>query len=203
MNRVKSLSKSGNAKKDQALPPANKDVSSTASQIVSGDADDVYEQRQEVKIAEMGRRTVEKESFLNNSSADFDKQAGSLSSSYTLNGREEKGMASGSTDRERSDKNSYGDSNSQKMHSYSQSTIDTEKVPKVSPPRRKVSRDDKSEKLGNWLKKESSGDSSMTSSKQLNVANYNTTTAGTRQNETDTPDGNINAILEVSWFNLL
>lgn len=199
MYRVKSLSKSGNARKDQALPPINKDVLPASSQLLSGDGDDDYEQRQEVKVADMGRRIVDKDSLLNNSAADFDKQAGSFSSSYTLNGREEKGVASGSMDRERSDKNSYGDSNSQKMYSYSQNTVETEKVPKVSPPRRKVSRDDKSEKLGIWPKKDSSGDMSTTSSKQLNVVNYNTTTTGSRQYETETPDGNISAILEVSY----
>ncbi|XP_015899896.1 kinesin-like protein KIN-13A [Ziziphus jujuba] len=199
-DRVKSLSKSGNAKKEQAvniLPPTNKDVSSSSSQLVSSDGDDVYEQRQEVKVADMGRRAVEKENLLNNSSADFDKQAGSLSSTYILNGREEKGMASGSMDRERVDKISYVDANSQKMHSYSQNTADSEKVPKVSPPRRKVARDEKSEKLGGWLKKDSSGsDISTTSSKQHNVGNYNTTSIGSRQHEIETPDSNINAILE-------
>lgn len=148
----------------------------------------------------MGRRAVEKENLLNNSSADFDKQAGSLSSTYILNGREEKGMASGSMDRERVDKISYVDANSQKMHSYSQNTADSEKVPKVSPPRRKVARDEKSEKLGGWLKKDSSGsDISTTSSKQHNVGNYNTTSIGSRQHEIETPDSNINAILEVSF----
>lgn len=203
MTRVKSLSKSGNVKKEQTVnifPPTNKDISSASSQLVSGDGDDVYEQRQEVKVADMGRRAMEKENLLNNSSADFDKQAGSFSSTYTLNGREEKGMASGSMDRERFDKISYCDSNSQKVYSYSQNTADSEKVPKVSPPRRKVARDEKLEKLGSWLKKDSSGsDISMTSSKQHNVGNYNTSTTGSRQHEIETPDGNITAILEVSF----
>lgn len=206
LSRVKSLSKSGNAKKDQAVslpPPTNRDISSASSQLVSGDAEDVYEQRQEVKVADTGRRVTEKDNSLYNSNADFDKQSGSLSSSYPLNGREEKGVASASMDRERFEmKNSYSDSNSQKMYSYSQNTVDAEdKVPKVSPPRRKVSREEKAEKFGNWLKKDSGGsDISTTSSKQQNTGNYNSTNAGSRQYEPESADGNINAILEVGFL---
>ncbi|PON80367.1 Kinesin-like protein [Parasponia andersonii] len=201
-DRVKSLSKSGNARKDQPLnlpPPTNKDVSSASSQQVSVDAEDSYEQRQEVKVADTGRRHAEKDNSLYNSSADFEKQSGSLSSSYPLNGREEKGVASGSMDRERFDmKNSSSDSYSQKMYSYSQNSTDTEdKVQKVSPPRRKVSRDEKSEKFGNWLRKDGGGsDISTTSSKQQNTGSYSSTNSGSRQYEPDSTDGNINAILE-------
>ncbi|PON88333.1 Kinesin-like protein [Trema orientale] len=200
-DRVKSLSKSGNARKDQPLnlpPPTNKDVSSASSQQVSVDVEDSYEPRQEVKVADTGRRHAEKDNSLYNSNADFEKQSGSLSSSYplpSLNGREEKGVASGSMDRERFDmKNSYSDS---KMYSYSQNSTDTEdKVQKVSPPRRKVSRDEKSEKFGNWLRKDGGSDISTTSSKQQNTGSYSSTNSGSRQYEPDSADGNINAILE-------
>ncbi|KAF4393682.1 kinesin-like protein KIN-13A [Cannabis sativa] len=166
-DRVKSLSKSGNARKDQAtnIPlPSNKEVISALHQV-SGDAEDIYEQqRQEVKVADTGRRVTEKDNSFYNSSADFDKQSGSLSSSYLPNGRDEKGIASGSTDRERFEmKNSYGDSNSQRMYSYSQNSGDVEdKVQKVSPPRRKVPREEKSDKFGNWLRKDSGSDVSST-----------------------------------------
>lgn len=204
MNRVKSLSKSGNPKKDQAanLPPTNKDVSSASSQLVSAGAEDVYEQRQEVKVADTGRRVVEKDNSSHNSTADVDKHAGSLLPSYPLNGREEKGMASSAVDRERFEmKSSCADSNSQKIYSYSQNSVDTEdKVQKVSPPRRKVSKEEKSEKFGNWLKKDTGGsDTSTTSSKQHTTSNYNPNNAGSRQYETESPDGNINAILEVGF----
>ncbi|KAF4365066.1 hypothetical protein CsatB_025901 [Cannabis sativa] len=166
-DRVKSLSKSGNARKDQAtnIPlPSNKEVISALHQV-SGDAEDIYEQqRQEVKVADTGRRVAEKDNSFYNSSADFDKQSGSLSSSYLPNGRDEKGIASGSTDRERFEmKNSYCDSNSQRMYSYSQNSGDVEdKVQKVSPPRRKVPREEKSDKFGNWLRKDSGSDVSST-----------------------------------------
>lgn len=201
-DRVKSLSKSGNARKDQAvnsLPPINKDVSSSLP--VSVETEDVFEQRQEVKVADTGRRVLEKENFSYNPTVDYSKQPSSFSSSYGLNGREEKVVASGSMDRERYEiKNSYGDSTIHKTYSsYSQNSVDTEeKVQKVSPPRRKVSREEKSEKLGNWLRKDASGsDVSTTSTKQQNVGNYNTNNVGSRQYESEPPpDGNINAILE-------
>ncbi|GFY85097.1 P-loop containing nucleoside triphosphate hydrolases superfamily protein [Actinidia rufa] len=62
-DRVKSLSKSGNAKKDQvasSLPPVNKESTSTPSFPISSDVEDVYEQYQEVKVVDAGRRVVEK-----------------------------------------------------------------------------------------------------------------------------------------------
>ncbi|XP_050240028.1 kinesin-like protein KIN-13A [Quercus robur] len=203
-DRVKSLSKSGNARKDQAinlLPSINKDVLPASSLPVSVESEDVFEQRQEVKVADTGRRVLEKENLSYNPTVDYSKQPSSFSSSYPLNGREEKGVPSGSMDRERYEiKNSYGDSTIPKTYSsYPQNLVDTEeKVQKVSPPRRKVSREEKSEKLGNWLRKDSSGsDISTTSTKQQNTGNYNTNNVGSRQYEPEPPpDGNINAILE-------
>ncbi|KAJ7955112.1 Kinesin-like protein [Quillaja saponaria] len=95
-DRVKSLSKSGNPRKDQApFPQVNKEVSSTSSLLVSANAEDVYDQRQEAKAMDIGRRFVEKETLSYNSTTDFDKQPSSFSSKYILNGREEKGLASG------------------------------------------------------------------------------------------------------------
>ncbi|XP_041000877.1 kinesin-like protein KIN-13A [Juglans microcarpa x Juglans regia] len=204
-DRVKSLSRSGNARKDQAinsLPPINKDVSSASSLPVSVDSDDVYDQWQEVKVPDVGRRVVEKENASYNPTVDYsNKQSSSVSSSYPLNGREEKGVASGSMDRERYEmKNSYGDSTIQKSNSsYSQNSEDTEeKVQKVSPPRRKVSREEKSEKLGNWLRKDLNGsDLSTAKTKQQNTVTYSSNNVGPRQYEPEPlPDGNINAILE-------
>ncbi|KAF2289170.1 hypothetical protein GH714_029216 [Hevea brasiliensis] len=196
-DRVKSLSKSGNPRKDQpvnSLPPTNKDVSSASS--LPADVDDVFEQ-QEVKAVDTGRKVVEKETFSYNPTTDFDKQPSSFTSSYPLSGREESG-SSGSVDREKIEiSNSYCGSTSQKVQSpCSQNSVDTEeKMQKVSPPRRKGPREEKSEKLGNWLKKDNNGsDLPSTNSRQLNTGNYNT---GLRQHEPDPPsDGNIDAILE-------
>ncbi|KAJ9700015.1 hypothetical protein PVL29_005718 [Vitis rotundifolia] len=202
-DRVKSLSKSGNAKKDQgvsSLPPVNKE-SSSASLPASVDVEDVYEQQPEVKLADMGRRTADKESSYNHA-ADFDRQPSSFPSNYPFNAREESGVAPGLIDRERVEmKNTFVGSTSQKMYSssYSQNSVDTEeKVQKVSPPRRKVPREEKSEKLGNWLKKEGGNtDMPFTSLKQQNTSNSNINNVVSRQYEPEPPnDGSINAILE-------
>lgn len=207
MNRVKSLSRSGNARKDQGIssvPSTNKDALSLSCLPVSVDSEDVCDQRQEVKVADIGRRVVEKENFSYNSTAEFSKQPSAVSSSYPLNGREEKGVASGSMDRERHEmKISYGDSTIEKTYSYSQNSVETEeKVQKVSPPRRKVSREEKSEKLGNWLRKDRNGpDFSATSTRQQNTSIYSTNNVGPQRYDPELlPDGNINEILEVGYL---
>ncbi|KHN14617.1 Kinesin-like protein KIF2C [Glycine soja] len=178
-DRVKSLSKSGNPRKDQvpnAVPQTNnKEVSSTSSFPASAGAEDFNDQRQE-KTMDMGRKFVEKENSLHSSAAAaVDKQPLSYSSNYLSNGGEEKGFPSASVDRERYEvKNSHGDSTSQKMNSYSQSDTD-EKVQKVSPPRRKGYKDEKSERPANWMKKDANGsDLFTTSSKQQSTGNYGT-----------------------------
>ncbi|CAK9138984.1 unnamed protein product [Ilex paraguariensis] len=203
-DRVKSLSKSGNGKKEQvasSLPPSNKESSSTPSLPISADLDDVIELQQEVKLVDTGRRIIEKEIFSCNPSADFDKQSSSFTSNYTINRREESGVISGSMDRERFDMKTKFGGSTQKMStsSYSQYPVDTEeKVQKVSPPRRKAYRDEKYEKLGNVLKKDGgSSDLTTTSSKQRTTSISNTTNIGPTQYEPEPPNnGNINEILE-------
>ncbi|XVE82150.1 hypothetical protein DITRI_Ditri15bG0123700 [Diplodiscus trichospermus] len=198
-DRVKSLSKGGNPKKDQAvnsLPPSNKDASAS-SLPTTADVEDVYERQQEVKVVDTARRVVEKDVF----TVDFDKQPSTFSSSYPFNGREENGMGSASTDRERFEaSNSYGGVTGQRAYSSnSQNSADTEeKVQKVSPPHRKVTREEKSDKIGNWAKKDGGGsDLSATNYGQANAVNYNTNNVGQRQYDPEPPiDGNINAILE-------
>ncbi|KAH9683472.1 kinesin-like protein KIN-13A [Citrus sinensis] len=128
-DRVKSLSKSGNTKKDQgqnSLIPINKDTSSASSIPVSADVEDVYEPQQDVKVVDTGRRVTEKETLSYIPTVDYDKQQSSFSSGFS--GREESGVASGSMDRERFEiNNAYGGSTSQKMRpSYSQNSLDTE-----------------------------------------------------------------------------
>ncbi|MED6130296.1 Kinesin-like protein KIN-13A [Stylosanthes scabra] len=201
-DRVKSLSKSGNPRKDQAPNPVlqtTKEASSTSSFPTSVDAEDVNDQHQEVKAVDMGRRVAEKEnSFYSSAAADVDRQPSSFSSSNISNGREDKSLASVSTDRERVEmKSSYSDSTSQKMNSNSQNDVN-QKVQKVSPPRRKGTKDEKPERATNLMKRDANGsDQSSTSSKQQNSGNYSTVTTVPRQSETETsPDGNINAILE-------
>ncbi|XP_057429548.1 kinesin-like protein KIN-13A [Lotus japonicus] len=207
-DRVKSLSKSGNSRKDQvpnSVPQANKEVSSTSSLPSSAGAEDFNDQRQE-KTMDMGRKFVERESSLYNSATDVDKQPSSVSSSYLLNGREEKGLTSASMDRERFEvKNSFNDYTSQKMTSYSQNDT-VEKVQKVSPPRRKGAKEEKSERPANLTKRDANGsDLFTTSSKQQTMGNYSTVTTGNYSTVTtgsrlyeaeSSPDGNISAVLE-------
>ena len=204
MSRVKSLSKSGNPRKDQAPTPVsqiNKEVSSAPSLPASSGMEDGNYQRQEMRPIDISRKPIEKENLLYSSAADIDKPPSSFSSSYLSNGREEKGFASASMDRDKSEvKNSYSESTSQKMNSYSQNSVDAdEKVQKVSPPRRKGYKDEKPERSSNWLKRDASGsDLATMNSKQQTTGNYNTTATGSRQYQTDPcPDGNISAILEV------
>ncbi|KAE8734261.1 ubiquitin-like-specific protease ESD4-like [Hibiscus syriacus] len=184
-DRVKSLSRSGNPRRDQAgnpLPPSNKDASSASSLLATADAEDVFEQQQEVKFAHMGRKIVEKDVY----AADFNKQPSKFSSSYPFNGREESGKASGPVDRDRFEVNgNYGGSTSQRVYSSnSQYSADTEeKVPKVSPPRRKATREEKPEKMRNMAKKDGgSSDLSTSNSRQPNaVNNYEANNFGYRE----------------------
>ncbi|KAL6989952.1 Kinesin-like protein KIN-13A [Sarracenia purpurea var. burkii] len=199
-DRVKSLSKTGNAKKDQiasSLAPATKESVSALSFPISVDPVDSYES-QEVKVVGTVKRVVEKDNLSYNP-AESNKQ---LSSNYPFNGCEDGGVTFGAIERERVDKQNLGGSTSQNVYSSSflQNSVDTEeRVQKVSPPRRKAHRDEKSEKLGNWLKNDGTGsDISATSYKQQNMSNFTGNNFGSRQFEPEPPtaDGNINEILE-------
>ncbi|KAK6930169.1 Kinesin motor domain [Dillenia turbinata] len=194
-DRVKSLSKSGNPKKDQtapSVPLSNKDASSTLS-LPAATEDNPYEQQHDVKRMDTSRKVIEKENYSYNASNDFDKQSLSNPSNYPFNGREESCAAAGSLDRERA-----GSTSQKSYTSYPKSSVDIEeKVQKVSPPRRKA-KDERSEKLGSWLKKESAGSElSTTSHKQQPVNSSIMNIASSKQYEPEPPnDGNMNAILE-------
>ncbi|KAG6575068.1 Kinesin-like protein KIN-13A [Cucurbita argyrosperma subsp. argyrosperma] len=202
-DRVKSLSKSGNAKKDPAVSssqPITKDASSAPTIPIPTEAEDINMLRQEVKLGELGRRVAEKESL---SSSNFDMPTTTLPSSNTFHARDEKSasvtVTSASFDKEPSEmRNTHSDPTGRKIPMYSPNLNDTEKVKKVSPPRRKSSREEKSEKLGSWQKKDSGvPDPSTASSKQYGPGISNTNDAGSKKSEPEpTPDGNINAILE-------
>lgn len=157
MNRVKSLSKSGNPKKDQApglLPSTVRESSSAISLPDFIGSEDVPDQIQEKKVSDMGKRVLEKDNFSYSSTADYEKQQSSLSSNYSINGREqtsvlsssypfngkeEGGVAYTSSDRERVDSRfGFGASGGHKVQPAAQNsneTVDGERVKKVSPPR--------------------------------------------------------------------
>ncbi|KAL0457412.1 UNVERIFIED_CONTAM: Kinesin-like protein KIN-13A [Sesamum latifolium] len=106
-DRVKSLSKSGNPKKDQAssLPPSAKESSSTPTSSVTAEREDAYEQHQESKVCGYKQK-------------DDEKQSSNISSNFNFNGRDESGVAAGGSERERLDvRNASKGSTSQKMFS--------------------------------------------------------------------------------------
>lgn len=205
--RVKSLSKSGNAKKDQNVSssqPISRDVTSAPSIPIPTEAEDVNLLRQEVKLGELGRRVAEKESL---SSSNFDMPTTAIPSSNTFHARDEKSasltVASASFDKEPLEMSTHSDPTGRKIPMYSHNLNDTEeKVQKVSPPRRKSSRDEKPEKSGSWQKKDSGlPDLSTASSKLYGPGISKANDAGSRKSEPEpTPDGNINAILEVGFL---
>lgn len=154
-DRVKSLSKSGNSKKDQvgSSQTTNKD-SSSASMLYSADGDDIYERQQEPKVMDTGKRGVQRENISYNVTSDYEKQPPPSSSNYAFNNRDDSGQASG-LDKEKVDsKSAFSASNNQKTYAMPSSVDTEETVQKVSPPRRKTYREERSEKVSNWQKKD-------------------------------------------------
>ncbi|CAI0626882.1 unnamed protein product [Linum tenue] len=198
-DRVKSLSKSSNTKKDQPVNSStNKDTLPASTLAVPTDIDDMPEQREEAKPVDMGRRHVEK---------DHDRQQPmSFASSFSFNSRQlESGSTSSLTDRERIEfNNSYGGQpNAKSYSSYSQAPSEPEeKVQKVSPPRRKgPPREEKTEKSTNWGKKDGGSTSDVVpttvNSKKDSSSTSNLPIIGRRHRESDpSSDGSINAILQ-------
>ncbi|KAK4353728.1 hypothetical protein RND71_025922 [Anisodus tanguticus] len=201
-DRVKSLSKGGNTNKNQSasvIAPTVKEPSLATTFAASAEEEDAYEQPQDSRVSEASRRAMEKETTSYNSTNVFDKQPSRFSSNHTFNGQDEGGPIFGGMDRDRFEvKNSYGQR--MQLTSNLQSSTDTEdKVQKVSPPRRKVSRDEKPEKPGKWSRKDlSSSDSPSMSYKQQNVSIPNIRSTGSGQNEPSSPphDENINELLQ-------
>ncbi|KAL7104934.1 hypothetical protein ACP275_07G013300 [Erythranthe tilingii] len=190
-DRVKSLSKSGNPKKDQAssLPPSVKDSSSAQTLPVTTETEDVYDQYQEPKAVDTSRRDKETSSF-NFSTDDEKQQPSGFSSNFNFNARDESGPDV---------KNAYKGSTSQKTLipsvAYSHSATDVEeKVQKVSPPRRKAYRDERLEKPGLGPRKET--DYSEIPSISYKHQNVNNPSTPKHYEPEPPPDGNINEILE-------
>lgn len=185
-----------------------KELSSAPTLVASTEAEDDSEQPQESKVSEVSRR-MGRESTSYNPSSERN-QTSSFASTHTFTGWEESGTNSAGLDRNKFEvKNSYRVPSGQKMYPTPnmQSSADTEdKVQKESPPRRKVSRDEKPEKTerpGSGSRIDvSSTDSLSTSYKQQSTNSSNIRSIGTRQNELNSPprDDNINEILEVSIY---
>ncbi|XP_031497624.1 kinesin-like protein KIN-13A isoform X1 [Nymphaea colorata] len=201
-DRVKSLSKGGNARKEQSPNsfPTSKDPSLSLACPGSAEAEEPYDQNQEVNVVETGRKGAE--SFYN-SNIEVDrylvKHSSSSSTSYALNGREEDGFPSGSLDRERPDSTEFsgGLISSNRHHSSISSDLpEAERVQKVSPTGRKVAREDKPERQSNWPRKDARSDFSPTTYKRQHKYNSDSSMAPAKMSDNTGQDGEINALLE-------
>ncbi|KZV25608.1 kinesin-13A [Dorcoceras hygrometricum] len=206
-DRVKSLSKSGNPRKEQAssLPPSVKESSSAPTLSLSVEMEDIYEQRQDSRAVGTSGRVLEKESLPYNFSTDDEKLPSSFSSKFTLNSHGETADAAGGSKIERPDvRNTFMGPTitTHKAQSvfYSQNAGEIEdKVQKVSPPRQKPYRDERLERPGHGLRKESDNSDMPTSSykQRQNINSSNVTGIVAKQNETEPPSHeSINEILE-------
>lgn len=158
-DRVKGLSKSSNLKKDQsasslALPPKD---SSSSPPLPLEDAREFSDYNQTVANADVGRRSVDNPQYYNQSE-ELGRHPSSLSSSYAFTSREESGFSSMvENNRVNMREGIAGPVTNQKSTSAAMNSVDPyvdEKVQKVSPTRRKVSREEKPERQTNWISKE-------------------------------------------------
>lgn len=200
INRVKSLSKGGNAKKEQfaAQSVSSGKESTYTSYSFSCEAEETMEQIQEIRPVDASRKGVD--NFTSNTSMEQERNS--------YRGKEETSTRSGLNDRERGDLKSNQAGFNSKTQSLQESISSQEdvKVTKVSPPRRKANRDEKSERQVNYMKKESGPEISRTVKpqqqlKQQQLQRPSSTSASqvsSKQSEKD--DMEINAILEVKSF---
>lgn len=179
---------------------------------VSSDGDDIF---QEAKVMDTGRRGPQRENTSYNAASDYEKQP-PPSSSYSLNSRDDSDQ-----EKERVDsKSKFSGSSNQKLYSMPSSVDTEETVQKVSPPRRKNYREEKSEKVVNWQKKDNGDEKSEKGGwPKRNVANTDFPNAGNRQQGSSIPnasymsskqsepeqlhDENVNEILEVGKRRIL
>ncbi|XP_072975038.1 kinesin-like protein KIN-13A [Typha angustifolia] len=182
-DRVKSLSKSSNPKKDQpsgSFVPSNKESASASGYPLSVEADDIVEQNQDFKTVDIPRRNAE--NLSHSSTVEPERNSFSMPT-YNNKGREESGAASGPVERERVElKNSHSSYSNKQSMQNSFENKDEEKVPKVSPPRRKGYREEKTEKQSNSSRKDSAPEVHKPQPSDSALNSYN--------------DGEINAILE-------
>nr|XP_043627663.1 kinesin-like protein KIN-13A [Erigeron canadensis] len=178
-DRVKSLSKSGNSKKDQvgSSQITSKD-SSSANMPVSSDGDDIFEQHQEAKVIDTGRRGQQRENLAYNTTSDVEKQLPPSSSSYSYNSRDDSDL-----EKEKGEsKNTFSGSTNQKVYLMPSSADTQDTVQKVSPPRRKSYREEKSEKIVNWQKKDNGDEKSEKGGwPRRDVNNSDFSTVGSKQ----------------------
>ncbi|XP_008655223.1 kinesin-like protein KIN-13A isoform X2 [Zea mays] len=202
-DRVKSLSKGGNTKKEQfAVQSVSSGKESTyTSYPLSCEAEETMEQTQEIRPVDSSRKGVD--SFTSNSSIEPEKNSYCMIPSYPHKGKEETSTRSGLNDRERGDLKYNQAGFNSKTHSLQESINSQEevKVTKVSPPRRKANRDEKSERQVNYMKKESGPEISRTGVKQQQQLKQlqrpsSTSSSQVLSKQSEKEDMEINTILE-------
>ncbi|PKA62960.1 Diatom spindle kinesin 1 [Apostasia shenzhenica] len=187
-DRVKSLSKSGNSRKDQ--PPGQsvllgKESSSASAFPFIDETEEFVERNNDFKPLEIPQRSLD--AFAYSSTYTMNRNSATTAPSYSYNEREEGWTSIISSEREKIEaKNSYGGP-SNKSFSSVQNTFDGQDEPKaskVSPTHRKAPSEEKSEKRTGWSRRDIPSDGPATSYKQ--------------QIEQEAPlgDGEINALLE-------
>lgn len=203
-DRVKSLSKSGNSKKEQfsgQFVSSSKESTHT-SYPLSGEAEETVDQIEENRHIDASRSVVE---IYMSSSVDPDRNSFSMIPSYPHRGREETSSTSSLNDRGRIDFKSNPTGYSSKAQSLQNSVNSQEedKVTKGSPPRRKANREDKSERQNNYVKKENGADVNrivhrqQLKQQQQRPLSTSASQVSSRQSEKESScDEEINAILE-------
>jgi len=203
-DRVKSLSKGGNIKKEQVtMQPVTSGKESTYNSYpLSGESEEMMEQTQERHV-DGSRKGID--NFTSNSSMEPERNSFSTIPSYPHRGKEESSSRSGLSDRERGDLKPSQAGITSKMQSLQDSVNAQEdvKVTKVSPPRRKANRDEKSERQSNFVKKESGPEISRTVLKQQQQLKQqqlqrpsSTSAPQVSSKQSEKEDMEINAILE-------
>ncbi|KAK3160822.1 hypothetical protein QOZ80_1BG0065290 [Eleusine coracana subsp. coracana] len=202
-DRVKSLSKGGNTKKEQFPVQSISSKESTYPSYPLSEAEETIERTQETRPLDASRKGVE--NFTSHSSMEPERNS-SMIPSYQHRGKEESNSRSGLNDRERGDFKSSQIGLASKAQSLQDSVNSHEevKVTKVSPPRRKAYRDEKSERMSNYTKKEEISRTGLRQQQQLKQQQQQispSTSAShvsSKQSEKESSyeDMEINAILE-------
>nr|CAB3460273.1 unnamed protein product [Digitaria exilis] len=206
-DRVKSLSKGGNTRKEQSTGPtttSSRESSSAPSYPLPAEAEEIPNHIQEKRPVDTHRKGTE--NFISNSSGEPDRNSFSTIPSYSNRGREENGTVSGFNDRERYDMRSSQTAYTSKAQlvQNAANTQEEEKVTKISPPRRKAYKEDKSDRQSNYTKRDNGPETGragykMQQTKQLQQQQRPpSASASSRQSEKESScdDVEIDAILE-------
>ncbi|CAM8983642.1 unnamed protein product [Rhodiola kirilowii] len=192
-DRVKSLSKTGNSKKDQTTVPS---LVSKGALPTSFDSEETSLKYAEGKGLDWGRRPSEAGNSLNISAVERDRQPPGYIPNHSIE-REQNPSIYSTMDKERTEMRSTIGGPNYVSPSTENSTGAEDLVRKVSPPRRKSSREDKSDISGNWSRKDngiSDSDASAIGTQRQNLSNFSTTSL--KKESGSLNDGNLNAILE-------